>query len=372
MKRFLSLPIDWVLIAAPILLTTVGIITIYTITLNHYQAALAIDQATFFGLGLVILLLCMFSDYRWLSHAGRYLYVGGLILLLPLLPFLAPKLPFVLKIFGAYRWLNFGFFQLQPAEVFKLIAAVAASAFLAGSIGALNWKKLLGYFFLASVPVGLVLIQPDLGTTAVIFAVFLAIFLAARPSSRTLVGVGVLLLVGLVVVWLSLQPYQRTRVETFLNPNSDPQGEGYNVNQALIAVGSGGLMGRGFGQGSQTVLNFLPVAHADFIFAGYAEATGFVGSIVLIGLYVTLILRIISIARMSNDPFGRLLAVGIGAKILFQVTVHIGMNIGILPVTGIPLPFMSYGGTSLIIDLASIGILQSIYIRHKKTLFVRE
>jgi rod shape determining protein RodA len=116
----------------------------------------------------------------------------------------------------------------------------------------------------------------------------------------------------------------------------------------------------------------LPVAHADFIFAGYAEATGFVGSIVLIGLYVTLILRIISIARMSNDPFGRLLAVGIGAKILFQVTVHIGMNIGILPVTGIPLPFMSYGGTSLIIDLASIGILQSIYIRHKKTLFVRE
>ncbi len=371
MKRFFSLPIDWSLIVAPILLTVVGIITIYTITLNHYEAALAYDQAIFFGLGLVALLVCMFSDYRWLSHGSRLIYIGGLLLLIPLLPFLAPKLPFVLKIFGAYRWLDFGFFQLQPAEIFKLVAAVAASAFLAYSIGSLNWKKLLGYFFLAAVPVTLVLVQPDLGTTSVIFVVFLAIFLAARPSSRTLVGVGALIGVGLLAVWLSLQPYQRNRVETFLNPNSDPQGEGYNVRQALIAVGSGGLTGRGFGQGSQTVLNFLPVAHADFIFAGYAEATGFVGSTVLLGLYITIILRIINIAQISNDPFGRLLAIGIGAKMLFQTTVHIGMNTGLLPVTGIPLPFMSYGGTSLIIDLASIGVLQSIYIRHKKTLFVR-
>lgn len=371
MKRFLQLPIDWVLLGIPVLLTVVGIVTIYTITLNHHQATLAVDQAVFFGLGLVAMLLAMFSDYRWLNHGSRLLYLLGLILLIPLLPFLAPKLPFVLKIFGAYRWLNFGFFQLQPAEVFKLIAAIAGAAFLAPAIGNLNWRKLVGYLLILGLPVGLVLVQPDLGTTSVIFAVFLGIFLAAQPSKKTILGAVLLLAVSIVVLWLSLQPYQRNRVETFLNPNLDPQGEGYNVRQALIAVGSGGLMGRGFGQGSQTVLNFLPVAHADFIFAGYAEATGFVGSAVMVGLYFILLQRIISIARISTDPFGRLLAVGIGAKMFFQTTVHIGMNLGILPVTGIPLPFMSYGGTSLIIDFATIGVLQSIYIRHKKTLFVR-
>lgn len=371
MKRFLQLPIDWVLLVVPLILTLVGIVTIYTITLNHHQATLAVDQAIFFGLGLVAMLVAMFSDYRWFNRASRFLYIFGVALLLPLLPFLAPKLPFVLKIFGAYRWLDFGFFQLQPAEVFKLIAAIAGAAFLAPVIAGLWWKKIVGYLLLAGVPLGLVLVQPDLGTTSVIFAVFLGMFLAAQPSRKTLIGAGVLLVVGILGLWLTLQPYQRTRVETFLNPNLDPQGEGYNVRQALIAVGSGGLMGRGFGQGSQTVLNFLPVAHADFIFAGYAEATGFVGSVVVVGLYLILLQRIITIARISTDPFGRLLAVGIGAKMFFQTTVHIGMNLGILPVTGIPLPFMSYGGTSLIIDFATIGVLQSIYIRHKKTLFVR-
>ncbi len=371
MKRFLSLPIDWLLLLAPLLLTGVGIITIYTITLNHHEAALAIDQGVFFGIGLVALLFFMFTDYRWLQSGSRLFYLAGILLLLPLLPFLAPQIPFVLKVFGAYRWLDFGFFQLQPSEVFKLIASIAAAGLLASNIGRQTWKKLLGFVLLSAVPVTLVLIQPDLGTASVIFTIFLAVFLAAQPSRRVVIATALLVLVGMVAIWLSLQPYQRSRVETFLNPGADPQGEGYNVNQALIAVGSGGLTGRGFGQGSQTVLNFLPVAHADFIFAGYAEATGFVGSIVVIGLYFLLIQRIIAIARISSDPFGRLLAVGIGAKILFQATVHMGMNLGLLPVTGIPLPFMSYGGTALIIDLASIGILQSIYIRHKRTLFVR-
>lgn len=371
MKRFWTLPIDWLLLAVPLLLTSVGIITIYTITVNHHEARLAIDQGVFLALGLVAMLTLSFSDYRWLNAASRPIYLLGFLLLLPLLPFLAPQLPFVLKVFGAYRWLDFGFFQLQPAEVFKIVAAIGAAAYLASRIGRLTWRPLLGYLALAGIPFALILIQPDLGTASVVFAIFLGTFIAARPSTRTLLAALVVILLGLVVVWFSLQPYQRERVETFLNPAADPQGEGYNVQQALIAVGSGGLTGRGFGQGSQTVLNFLPVAHADFIFAGYAEATGFVGSVVLLGLYVTLLQRIVTVARISNDPFGRLLAIGIGAKLLFQVTVHMGMNLGLLPVTGIPLPFLSYGGTSLIIDLASIGILQSIYIRHKKTLFVR-
>ncbi|QQG50011.1 MAG: rod shape-determining protein RodA [Candidatus Berkelbacteria bacterium] len=369
MKRFLSLPIDWFLLAIPLLLVVVGTITIYTITFNQYHTSLAVDQAIFAALGVVALLGLMFSDYRFLGSIAGLLYAAGLLLLIPLLPPLAPKLPFVLKVFGAYRWLNFGIFQLQPAEIFKLIAGIAAAKYLSGYISAINWKRLLGYVALTGIPTALVLLQPDLGTTAVVFTVFCGIFLAARPSGKTIALAGVALVIALTVAWFSLQDYQKQRIETFLNPASDPQGEGYNVRQALIAIGSGGLTGRGFGQGSQSVLNFLPVAHADFIFAGYAEATGFVGSGTLLILYVVLIHRIIAIASSSTDPFGRLLAIGIGSKLMFQVTVHIGMNLGLLPVTGIPLPFMSYGGTALVIDLASIGVLQSIYIRHKRALF---
>lgn len=369
MKKFLSVPIDWLLLAIPLILTAIGIITIYTITFTENQATLAIDQAVSAGLGIVAMVVLMFSDYRGLGTISKFLYAFGLLILIPLLPILAPKLPFVLKIYGAYRWLDFGFFQIQPAEIFKLVAAIVGARFLADKIGLLGWKKVVGYAFFGGIPTALILIQPDLGTASVVFVIFLAIFLAARPSVKTLAIVGAGLLIGVILVWANLQGYQKERLETFLNPGADPQGQGYNVQQALIAVGSGGLMGRGFGQGSQTILNFLPVPHADFIFAGFAEATGFVGSIVLLVLYVVLLLRIVAVARASNDPFGQLVAIGLGAKILFQTTVHIGMNVGLLPVTGIPLPFMSYGGTALVIDLAGIGLLQSIYIRHKKAFF---
>lgn len=370
MRRFLSVPIDWVLLIVPLILTSVGLITIYTITYGQHQTGLVADQAIYALLGLGLLLIFMFSDYRILGSLSKAVYLLGLLLLIPLLPSLAPKLPFVIKIFGAYRWLNFGIFQIQPAEVFKLFAAISAAKYLSPYISSLNWKRVLGYILLAAVPTALILLQPDLGTASVVFIVFFGVFLAAKPSAKTILLSLLVLVIGLAVVWFNLQGYQKQRIETFLNPTADPQGQGYNVRQSLIAVGSGGLMGRGFGQGSQTVLDFLPVPHADFIFAGYAEATGFIGSATLLVLYVVMLLRIVAVARVSNDPFSQLLAIGIGSKILFQTTVHIGMNIGLLPVTGIPLPFMSYGGTALVIDLASIGILQSIYVRHKKTLFV--
>ncbi len=369
MRRFLSVPIDWILLIIPLILTGVGIITIYTITYSHHQNELVIDQGIFAGLGLLLMLVFMFSDYRILAGFSKIIYLLGILLLVPLLPSLAPKFPFVIKVFGAYRWLNFGLFQLQPAEIFKLFAAISAAKYLSPFISSLNWKRVLGYVVLAAIPTTLILLQPDLGTASVVLMVFFGVFLAAKPTARTILFTLIGLLIGLSVVWFNLQGYQKQRIETFLNPAADPQGEGYNVRQSLIAVGSGGLMGRGFGQGSQTVLDFLPVPHADFIFAGYAEATGFVGSVTILILYVVLLFRVVAVARVSNDPFSQLLAIGIGTKILFQTTVHIGMNTGLLPVTGIPLPFMSYGGTALVVDLASIGIMQSIYIRHKKTLF---
>lgn len=369
MRRFLQLPVDWSLLFIPILLTITGIITIYTITFAEYQTTLAIDQTIFALIGIGAMLVLMFSDYRFLFSISGLLFVVGLAALLPLLPFWASKIPFVLKVYGAHRWLDFGLFQVQPAEIFKLIIAIFGAKYLSNKIGLLNWKSTLFYLTIGLTAFGLVLVQPDLGTASVILAILVGLFLAAKPSRRTLLVVGVLAVIAIPVMWSNLAPYQKTRLETFLNPAADPQGVGYNVRQSLIAVGSGGLTGRGFGQGSQTVLNFLPVPHADFIFAGFAEATGFVGSFVLVGLYTYLILRAINIAKESLDPFGQLLAVAIATKFAFQVAVHVGMNIGLLPVTGIPLPFMSYGGTALIVDLAAIGILQSIYIRHKRSAY---
>ncbi|MEX2361857.1 MAG: FtsW/RodA/SpoVE family cell cycle protein, partial [Patescibacteria group bacterium] len=252
------------------------------------------------------------------------------------------------------------------------IAAIIAAKILAPVIGQINIRKILMYLIFAAVPLIMVVVQPDLGTTTIILTIFIAVFIGAKPSWRVLVGMVIAMVIGLGLLLSNLhnlQPYQQQRIETFLNPASDPLGEGYNVIQSLIAVGSGGLSGQGFGQGSQTVLNFLPVPHADFIYAGYAEATGFIGSSILLILYVILVFRAITIARDSTDPFGQLLALGIATKFFFQTAVHIGMNVGLLPVTGIPLPFMSYGGTALIVDMALIGILESIAIRHKKIVF---
>lgn len=327
------------------------------------------NQLLYGVVGLVAMLLLMFSDYRFLGQISTWLLGAGLLVLIPLIPMLAPYLPFVVEVFGAHRWLDFGFFQFQPSEIFKLIVAIFGAKYLAEKIGLLGWRQIVAFLVLAITSFGLVLAQPDLGTAAVLLAIFLGLFLSARPPTRAIVIMVIAAIIALPILWASLKPYQKTRVETFLNPAADPQGQGYNVRQSLIAIGSGGVFGRGFGEGSQTVLNFLPVPHADFIFAGFAEASGFAGSFILVCLYIVLIQRAILIGRDSQDSFGQLLAIAIAAKFTFQSVVHMAMNLGLLPVTGIPLPFMSYGGTALIIDFACIGILGSIYIRNKRAFF---
>lgn len=368
-RKLWSLPIDWFLLLIPVVLSITGIITIYTITFVQHGTSLALSQLVYAIIGLIAMTILMFSDYRSLGNVAWFLFMIGILLLIPLLPMFAAKLPFVVKTFGAARWINLKVFELQPAEVCKILMGIVAAKFLSTRIGGVGPKQLALYLLLSIVPFGLILLQPDLGTASVLLAIFAGLFLAAKPSWRMIAVVLIVFVVGVPIMWSHLKPYQRKRVEIFINPNIDPQGEGYNVRQALIAVGSGGLKGRGFGEGSQTVLNFLPVPHADFIFAGFAEATGFVGSVILLVLYLLLIERSIAVARVAADPFGQLLAISIAIKFFFQSAVHIGMNMALLPVTGIPLPFMSYGGTAMIIDFACIGILQSIYIRNKKIVF---
>jgi rod shape determining protein RodA len=370
MRRWLSVPIEWFVLLIPILLTISGIVTIYTITIAENGTRLAVSQLVFGLIGLMAMALLMFTDYRALRTYAWPLYALGIALLILLLPMVARHLPFAVSVFGATRWLDFGFFQLQPSEVFKLFGVIVGASILAPHVGNLGWKTIVFYVAAAAVPLAMVLAQPNLGTTTVLAVVYMGMFLAARPSRRLILGLLAVLAVAAPLLWFNLKPYQQSRIETFINPSSsDPQKQDYNVQQSLIAIGSGGLNGQGFGQGSQTVLNFLPVAHSDFIFAGWAEATGFIGSGAMLALYGVLIWRILGIARDADEPFAQLIAIGIAAKIFFQLVVHVGMNTRLLPVTGIPLPFMSYGGTALIIDLASIGLLQSIAIRHKKLVF---
>jgi rod shape determining protein RodA len=216
---------------------------------------------------------------------------------------------------------------------------------------------------LAIIPIGIVLRQPDLGTAAVLGLTILCMLGAARLPKKYWLALALIVVVSAPLAFSNLEPYQRTRVETFLTPAKDPFGAGYNVIQSIIAVGNGGVFGQGIGQGTQSQLEFLPVAHTDFIFAGIAEASGLVGSSLVIILLAGLCIRALLIAQRSVDRFGLFLAIGIGSLWLVQFSINIAMNLGLAPVTGIPLPFVSHGGSALVMNCIALGLLQSIAIR---------
>jgi len=352
--------VDWSLVFIPIFLSIFGIVLIYTITYGN-ENNIALDQLIFTGVGLTIGLFLTFLDYRIFKSLAWPLYGIGLLLLLIVLFFGSTT-------FGATRWIDLGFYRLQPSELFKFISLIVIAKYLS-DLTEINFKNLMFLVFIIALPLLLILKQPDLGTASVIFIGLIALLIISPLKKIYLIAALGLAIVLSPLGWHFLKPYQKHRIEVFLNPSSDLQGEGYNVNQAKIAVGSGGLLGRGLGKGSQSQLNFLPVAHTDFIFAGTAEATGFVGSFLLILLLVIMIYRAINVAKEARDSFGTYLAAGIGAVFLFQTLVNVGMNMGIMPVTGIPLPFVSYGGSAMLTNFVFIGILQSIYLRHKKIKF---
>ncbi len=360
---------DWSFVVVPFILSVISVATIYTITYAGVGARLAISQTVFVAIGFVLMGLFTLMDYRRVKIIAWPMFVVGLILLLPLLPFWSSRLPFVVCSFNACRWLDFKIFHFQTGESFKLLVTILFAAFLSERAGRAVWWHALIYLTILVIPVAMIAEQPDLGTAVVVLVCGLTVLLLSRFPWWLWAGLLTLALIVAPVGWQRLKSYQRQRVEVFLNPRHDLSKTGYNVRQAEIAVGSGGLFGRGFGQGSQSQLNFLPVAHTDFIFSGYAEATGYVGTTFLIGAYVFLVWRALRVAELAKDAFGRYLAVGIAAMIGVQVLVNIGMNIRLVPVTGIPLPFMSYGGTALFVAMLSVGLLQSIAIRHKKISF---
>lgn len=359
--------LDWIMMIAAILILTLGIVIIYSVTHSGNVSAGpndAINQIIFAIVGIFLAIVLALLDYRAFKAQTGALYVGMIIMLV---------IVFVVGRFshGAVRWIDLGFFRFQPSELAKIFMIIVLAKYFSEHIQEMHrLKHIVISGIYTAIPVILIALQPDLGTALVFCVIWLGMILVAGIRKIYLLAVagGIFLFIPLAFKFL-LKEYQRQRILTFLDPARDPLGAGYNVLQATIAVGSGGLFGRGLGHGPQSQLNFLPVQHTDFIFAVLAEELGFLGAAILLALFAVLILRIVRVARLSRDNFGTFIAIGVMTMISFQLVVNVGMNLGVMPVTGITLPLVSYGGSSLLTILICIGILQSIILRHKQITF---
>ncbi|OGD56031.1 hypothetical protein A3I57_01105 [Candidatus Beckwithbacteria bacterium RIFCSPLOWO2_02_FULL_47_23] len=314
---------------------------------------LALTQAVFIVLGLILFFLVAGYPYEQHLWLGRHYLIASLILLL---------LPFVFGVVtrGAVRWIPLGSYSLQPSELIKPLLILAYSQYLAKRRN-LNWRQLFGFAVLLLGPFILIFKQPDLGTSLVVGAIWLGLLLSARIRTSQLLALGLAVLVCLPLGWKLLQPYQTQRLLSFANPYSDPSGSGYQVIQSLIAVGGGGLWGQGLGRGSQSQLEFLPERQTDFIFATISEELGLLAGAGLILSYWWLLRHLLFIAKNTRDEFGRLIVTGVSVMLWFQVGVTVAMNLGLMPVTGITLPLVSSGGSSMLATMVSLGLVSSVW-----------
>lgn len=358
--------IDFPLIAGVLGLCIYGLVMIYSATQGLGTGGDATvffrKQLLFVLVGLVLMFIVAFSDYNWFGHYMPYVY-GLNVLLLLIVEILGKTTA------GAQRWIPLGFFSLQPSEFAKVLLIVSLATFLSTRKGVIdNWKDVGLAFAHVGVVIVLVATQPDLGTALVMVAILMGMLLLAGMRLvyfLPIIAVG-MLLVAAVFTFPILHSYQMDRLIVFINPDVDPMGAGYNLQQSKIAVGSGQLGGKGLLSGTQTNLHFLPARHTDFIFSVVGEELGFIGAAALLALYLIVLTRALRIGTNSRNLFGALVAGGIVTMWLFQILVNIGMTIGIMPVTGIPLPFMSYGGSAIWTNLIAAGLLMSIYSRRHK------
>ena len=320
-------------------------------------------QGLFAILNGALAVFLMNFDYKMLQRYGNRLYVFNIIMLLAVM-FLGHSA------LGAQRWIQLGPITLQPSEFSKIIMIVSLAAMLEDKIGKLNnLHDLLPVAAYVGLPFLLVMKQPDLGTSLVFMAIFLGMIFASGVNLRLLGSIFAAGIACMPILWHFLKDYQKMRIMVFMDPNVDPLGSGYHIIQSKIAIGSGMLFGKGLFGGTQSQLNFLPENHTDFIFAVVGEELGFIGAAFLLVLYLIVLWRGVKIARDASDTFGMLLAVGITSMLAFHVLVNVGMTTGIMPVTGIPLPLMSYGVSSLTTNIMSIAILLNIHMRKQKLLF---
>jgi rod shape determining protein RodA len=363
MDRRLWRNFDFVLLGATILLIALGVAVIYSSTLGTPDLAdLPYRQAIYAVLGLGIMFVVAAIDYRFLESFQKAIYVVAVAL--PAIVFIMGEITH-----GAQRWIS-ARGSVQPSELTKILVIVVLAKYLADyqeDVGRLRYVLLSLIYVIP--PIILIYLQPDLSTAVVLAVIW---FVMVLMAGMRLLHLGVLGIVGALatpLVWVTMKDYMRQRILTFILPVHDPLGSAYNINQARIAIGSGGWLGRGFARGSQSQLHFLRVRHTDFTFSVLGEELGFVGALLLTILLIIVLWRITRVAGMARDPFGYLIACGVAATLSFQALANIAMNLGLLPTTGIPLPFISYGGSSLIAFLIAEGLVQSVIMRYKKIEF---
>src|SRR6478735_1094334 len=354
--------IDWMLMLAVLALVTLGSLLVWSATSHRDDLTLGDPTAYLkkqlvnIAIGLVLLVIVMATDHRWVRIVAPLIYLASIV-------GLAMVLTMGSTINGSRSWLELGGMSVQPSEFAKLAVVIGMALLVAerseGRRRPAGVGAVVGMLVIAGIPAALIMLQPDLGTLLVLSATVFGVLAVAGAPRRWLV------LLGAVAAFAGhlLKPYQVDRFLAFTNPDLDPRGAGYNTEQARIAVGNGGLFGQGLFHGSQTQAGFVPEQHTDFVFTVAGEELGLVGAAVLIALIGIVIWRALAIARHTDDVFGRVAAAGIACWFGFQAFQNIGMCLGIMPVTGVPLPFVSYGGSSMFAGMLAIGLLQNIHLR---------
>jgi rod shape determining protein RodA len=363
MRRILSFrDFDWGLLALVLVICAVSVLEIYSATLHtkYVDGHFHTKQLLWIAGGLAAMFLLAMIDYHKLLDWAPWAY--GVFLL----SLVAVKIVGT-KVLGARRWIKIGPMHFQPSESVKLILILLVARYFANLGGrSLTWRDIFKAFALVGVPMILVLAQPDMGTSLTYAPILIAgLFLGGINWKQA----AILTVCGVVLIsaaWSSgkvLKPYQKARLTSFINPDNDPRGKGYQILQAKIAVGAGGIWGKGAEKGTQTQGAFIPIPHADFIFAAFSEEHGFVGAIFMLLLYFFVLMRLIQNAQTAADLAGSLIIMGIVAVLTFQIMVNVGMVIGFMPVTGIPLPLMSYGGSSVLFTFLALGVAMNVRMR---------
>lgn len=358
------LKLDWVLIIAALLLAATGILALYSISMSGGAAGSTYlkKQIVSLSIGAVLMFFFAFYDYRILNLHSTKLYFLALVVL-------AGVLLLGTTIRGTTGWIGLGKFHIQPVEIVKIVMIIFLASFLSKKKTELsNFVRVAASVVLVGIPVFFILKQPDFGSSAIIIGTWISMLMVSGIHKKNIFILAIFFAGAVFLGSFFMKDYQKDRLVNFVNPYNDPRGSGYNVIQSIVAVGSGGLWGKGLGHGSQSQLNFLPEKHTDFIFAVIAEEMGLLGASVVLILFSFLLYRMKEIARSARDNFGYLLAVGIISMLFCQTLVNVGMNVGLVPVAGVPLPLVSYGGSSLVVIMTSIGIAESIYRKKIKTI----
>jgi len=349
---------DWLLLLLAVAIAAVGVVEIYSTTAHSALAGEYKSQIKWIILGVVGAVIVSRIDYHAIIERVPWFFVISVLAL-------AGLLVSGHSINRARRWLPLGgFATLQVSELVKLVIILGVAAILAEKRGKdVTWTELVKLGILAGVPAVLVVLEPDLGTALTFFPIIAAGVFLVGIQPRQIAMLGLLALLMVPVAWHFTKPYQRERIMTFAHPSQDTRGSSYQATQSKIAIGSGGFWGKGLGNGTQSRLGFIPVSHADFIFAAFSEEQGFAGTLFVMLLYFALLLRLLDGAQLAGDRAGTLLVVCFASLLFFQIFVNVGMMIGFLPITGIPLPLMSQGGSSVLSTFLGLGLTMSVKMR---------